>query len=196
MSAAFLREKLGMFGRNKPAGAPHPERAVDVALAEYNALRAEITAHLTTQAAVVGLGFTALGVVFGFVIKEGASDELLLLIPPIALVAVLLHTAETYRIILVGAYIRDDLWPFLQREVGPVKSWETVITTHRRKAGTFVTSLFFDGPAYAVFILASIVALAVVNHPPRYLFAGGIALTFVSVAVPIAVGLAVRSDGE
>ncbi len=72
------------------------DKAIDVALAEFQALRNEIISHITTQAAVVGLGLTALGVIFGVVVNNG-EERLLLAVPPIALLVVMLHMAETFR---------------------------------------------------------------------------------------------------
>jgi hypothetical protein len=53
-----------------------------VAIAEYNALRAEIVSYITAQAALVGLALTAVGVIVGFAVKEGADERILLAIPP------------------------------------------------------------------------------------------------------------------
>ncbi len=49
----------------KAEGPVYRERAVDVAIAEFNALRAEIVSHVTAQAALVGLALTAAGVILG-----------------------------------------------------------------------------------------------------------------------------------
>jgi hypothetical protein len=67
----------------RPPRRPSPDRAVDVGLAEFETLRAEIVNHLSAQAAVVGLGLTGLGVIIGFSVKEGGSERLLLAIPPL-----------------------------------------------------------------------------------------------------------------
>ncbi len=42
--------------------------------------------------------------------KEGADQRLLLAIPPLTLLVVLLHTAETFRAALIGRYIATELW--------------------------------------------------------------------------------------
>jgi hypothetical protein len=39
---------------------------------------------LTTQAAVVGVGLTGLGVIVGFVVKDQGDRRLLLAVPPLA----------------------------------------------------------------------------------------------------------------
>jgi hypothetical protein len=75
-----------------------------VALNEFTALRAEIVSRRSTQSAIVGVGLTSIGVVFGVVFKDGGDRSLLLVIPPLALIAGLLHLSETYMIHGLGSH--------------------------------------------------------------------------------------------
>lgn len=61
-----------------------PKRAIDVAVAEFNALRAEIVARMTKQAALLGVSLTALGVIAGLAYQDAGDERLLLGIPPLA----------------------------------------------------------------------------------------------------------------
>lgn len=175
--------------------APHPDRTVDVALAEFNALRSELVSHLTAQGAVVGVGLTALAVVTGFVVKEGGEERLLLLVPPITLLVVLLHSAGTYRSVKIGTYIRDWLWPYLESQVGTLPSWEEKVAQGRRSWTTVPRVAFVDFPAMALFIVASIVALAVVADGELAWWAG-CGMTLAAILVPIGIGLTIRGWAE
>jgi hypothetical protein len=83
-------------------------RDIDVGLAEFNALRAEIISRTTAQNALVGIGLTAVGVIYGLALKKAGDDKsLLLAVPPLAALASLLHASETYQVGRIGDYIRE-----------------------------------------------------------------------------------------
>lgn len=169
-----------------------------MALAEYNALRAEVISHITAQAAVVGLGLTALGVVAGFVAKDGGDQHLLLAIPPLTMLVVLLHAAGTYRVALIGDYIGKTLWPYLAAQVGQrgrLPSWEDKRAERNLKTASAVArGLFIDFPAMTLFIAASIFALYRLHQfgADGRLWWMGCLMTLIAIAVPIAVALLVR----
>jgi hypothetical protein len=100
------------------------DRAIDVALAEYNALRVEITAAQTTSATAVGLGLTAVGVLGTFALQDDGDRLLLATVPFVALIVCLLHLNELARIFRIGDYIHAEVWPFLTRQTGYPSSWE------------------------------------------------------------------------
>ncbi len=155
-----------MEGATETGDSPrYPDRAVDVAIAEFNALRAEIVSHVTAQAALVGLAITAAGVIVGFTVKEGADQRLLLAIPPLTLLVVLLHTAETFRAALIGRYIAVELWEDLEGRVGKLSSWEAKVAERREKPLLKLLPEIFllDFPAMSLFILASGYALVQVG---------------------------------
>lgn len=85
-------------GSQQSEGSPGKDRVVDVALAEFNALRAEIVGHTTAQYAFVGVALTALGVILGLVIREGGDGRLPLAVPPLTALVSLLHAAISYRL--------------------------------------------------------------------------------------------------
>jgi hypothetical protein len=60
-------------------------KRVDVAVAEYNAIRAGMNQLTAGHAALTGLALTGLGVIFGFALDEKGDIRLLLAVPPIAL---------------------------------------------------------------------------------------------------------------
>jgi hypothetical protein len=178
----------------RPPRRPSPDRAIDVGLAEFETLRAEIVSHLSAQAAVVGLGLTALGVIIGFSVKEGGSERLLLAIPPLTLLVVLLHAASSYRLALIGKYIRKELWPYLARQAGDPKlpSWEGRVGERQRSWKSIPLSLVVDFPAMAIFILGSIVALLRVGGCDVFVLVGW-ASVVAAIVLPSLVGLKARA---
>lgn len=162
-----------------------PERAVDVMLAEFNAMRAEKVSYLTGQAAIVTLGITALGVVTGFAVKDG-HDRLLLADPPLVMLVVLGYAAGSYRSNAIGNYLRDELWKRLETKVGDLPSWQRWIARERLKPTAILKVLFLDLPPAALFVAASVYTLCVT--PDReFLWYAGLVMTAVSVAVPTVV---------
>jgi hypothetical protein len=173
---------------------PIPERGVDVALAEFNALRAEIVSNITAQAALVGLGLTALGVIAGFVAKEGGDERLLLGIPPLAMLVALLHAAWSYRSASIGNYIANTLWPYLETQVGELPSWERKARERQLTLPrAIVKGVFIDVPAMALFIAASFFALARLDDHD-YLWWLDCLMTLIAIVVPISIALLIRKN--
>lgn len=179
---------------------PYAGRDLDVELAEFNALRAESVAQQTAQATLVGVGLTALGVVFGFAVKEGGDTRLLLAVPPLAAIISLIHASVTFRIIRIGDYIRDELWPAMQGQVGPIPSWQAYLVARRQGRNTIVQGLLNDGPGMALLAAASVAAVAAVDNVAFLLRLGGVlctAVTFIAPFLPRRVSqFAIAQKGE
>jgi hypothetical protein len=149
---------------------------VQIALAEFNALRSEIISHSTTQAGLIVLAVTAIGLVGGFVIKDDGDPKLLLILPFLVSAAGI-HSAEQGRgIALMGTYIRDLLWPYLNRIYRAdglageeMPSWEQTVTDFRNRRNhtrrwTHPSFLLLSGlPGTLIFFFGSLVPLVVVN---------------------------------
>lgn len=175
-------------------------RDLDVELAEFNALRAESVAQQNAQAALIGVGLTALGVVFGLAVKEGGDNHLLLAVPPLAAIISLIHASVTFRIIRIGDYIRSELWPAIQGQVGPVPSWQAYLVARRRGRNTIVQGLLNDGPGMALMAIASLVAVIATGDVSVLLRLGGVLCTVVTFVAPflprIASQYAIAQVGE
>jgi cation transporter-like permease len=168
---------------------PEPERAIDVMLAEFDAMRAEKVSHITSQAAIVGLGMTALGVIAGFVAKEG-NEKLLLAVPPLVMLVVLGYAGGSNRSHAIGNYIRTELWPPLEDRVGKLPSWQREIAKARLKPSVIARAIFFDLPPSALFLAASVYALH--SLPEReFLWWAGAGMTAISAIVPLAAAVAI-----
>jgi hypothetical protein len=137
------------------------DSAITVALAEFQALRAEMVSRTSSQATLIGVGFTAMGVIVGFTVKDGGDVRLLLALPLVALVVNLLWSIESRRVTLSGAYIRESLWPRLERWVGrELPSWEADVDT-RRRGRAVLASLITDGAALLMFAAAAAIGIVV-----------------------------------
>jgi len=131
-------------------------------LAEFNALRSEIVGRLSSQAALVGIGLTALGVVVGLAVKEDGDQRLLLALPPLAALVNLLWSIENRRVTLAGSYIRKKLWPELQRLSGVPYSWEKDVQARRSGHGVLF-SLLAEGMLVVVFAGTALIGLVVAD---------------------------------
>lgn len=174
---------------------PSADKAVDVLLAEFNALRAEMHSYISAQAALVGLGLTALGVITSLAVGNNGDDDLLLAIPPLVALIVLAHTAETYRIATLGDYIREKLWPDLERRVGNIPSWEIHAVEQRPKRAVtvFLKAIGVDFPAMTLFLLSSVIVLATAPGKWETLWCIGLVATVVAIAVPVIVGRQIQT---
>jgi hypothetical protein len=164
------------------------DKRVDVALAEFNALRAELVSYTNAQSALIGVGLTALAVIVGFVVKDGGDQRLLLAIPPLATVINLLQAANTYRMGTIGRYIQTSLWPYLQQSVNDVTglpSWENEVASRAGSWWRALLALVVNAPATILFFVASVVAVGKAGHMDHELRDLGWVLTGISVVVPL-----------
>jgi hypothetical protein len=142
------------------------DQRVSIALAEFNALRAEIVSHSSAEYAAVGVGLTALAVIVGFVVKEGGDERLLLAIPPLALFINLVQAASNFRNARIATYIQRDLWPYLQGLVGQPTppSWELWAAKRRRSVARMLVALTVDAAGILLFSIASAIAVVQARH--------------------------------
>jgi hypothetical protein len=163
--------RLGVVnGPNDPAALAQFNKRIDVAVAEFNVLRAEITQRTTGQAALTGVGLTALGVIFGFALEDKGDIRLLVAVPLLAFFVSALHAAESSRVARIGDYIRDRLEPTLRTETGSnLPAWEKGVGKRRREPSIWHRALLLDFPATALFCLASVGAqLLIWNRDPDF----------------------------
>jgi hypothetical protein len=143
---------------NKP-GSSTDRAVVDAALAEYNALRTELVAHSAAENAVVGLGLTGIGVVAGVAFGGSGNRHLLAIAPLVASVIILAYCGEAYRVISIGRYIRDDLWPFIQHRTSTdLPSWENSLKAGRRKTLSGIVEVPIVGMLYAIGLACALLA--------------------------------------
>src|SRR5450759_209008 len=103
-------------------------KSVDVAIAEFNALRAEILARITAQTTIASVGLTASGVAVGFAFSERGSVQVAAVVPFFAACIIVVYVFESVRIIFLGYYIREKLWMHFRAFVNPFPpSWESYV---------------------------------------------------------------------
>jgi hypothetical protein len=129
---------------------------IELAIAEFNALRAEIVGHQSAQTTLVGATLATVGVVLGLVLTEKQTRvELLLVVPLVASGLGLLYTNHSRSSSLIGAYIEDCLWPT------GMYSWEQYLRKYRSSLNPARLLEFMVG--MAVFVFPSLGALIAVR---------------------------------
>jgi hypothetical protein len=135
--------------------------ALEVALAEFNALRAEMVARVSGQTASIGIGVTAFGAFFSF--GDTAATTF---VPIAAMCMSLLSVSNWYWILFIGMYIRRDLWPRLQQlgEQTTSPGWERFAAGHAHNLKFVSLGTFFEFAAPATFFIFAI--LSMIRSPP------------------------------
>ncbi|MFE7506759.1 hypothetical protein [Promicromonospora sp. NPDC057488] len=135
--------------------------ALDVTLAEFNALRSEIVARVSGQTASVGIGVTALGAFFTFGSSTAAT-----FIPVAAMCMSLLTAVNWYWIQFIGMYIRKHVWPRLQQlgEQTESPGWERFSASLAFKPKFLPFGAMFDYAAPATFLTFAV--LSIIQTPP------------------------------
>ncbi|MDL5159623.1 hypothetical protein [Actinomycetospora termitidis] len=180
-----------MGGNRGPrAQLPASDKRFDVAIAEFNALRAEMVSISTAQATLVGVGLTAIGVIYGFLLGDDPDRRIGYAIPALSLILSSLYSNEGYKVTKMGTYIRRELWPYLQRELDPkLPAWETFISEARVNPRELAVAVVLNSSFYLLLVGAAIVALSMAWGPNtwvNWLSIGAIALT---VAIPTTVSV-------
>jgi hypothetical protein len=91
---------------------------LQVALAEFSALRSEIKDRSSYAWALVNLDITATAALFGFVLSKSADPKLLLALPLLAPALGLLFLDHAYNINNLGSYIGKRLRPIVLEAAG------------------------------------------------------------------------------
>lgn len=127
----------------------------DVALAEFEALRAEMLAIRQTDNLTFSVAFTAIAAIGGFALsKQGGRLEVLLVLPVVLSGLGLLQAQNSRQIDQLAAYIRDCLWERLPVNGTRYPSWEHYIAGSRRFAHGLIARVL-------IFVVPSIASLAI-----------------------------------
>ena len=102
---------------------PLSEHGLEVALAEFGALRDEILSIRSLQKNMIGIALTAYAAVFT-VYADRQDERLLWVLPPIGLVLCLIQMGEAFQMTVVSVYLEKHVWPRLSTS-GYVSRWET-----------------------------------------------------------------------
>jgi hypothetical protein len=101
-------------------------KVVDVALAEFNALRAEINQRIAAEATLDGLNFTVSATVVGLVLAEKVGVNVLVILPILYSGVKILAMQQNFVVIAAGKYIREQIAPLVREKLGDDRlfDWE------------------------------------------------------------------------
>ena len=100
------------------ASSPDKNLVISAALAEYTALRAEVTNRISGQDTMLNLYMTAVAAIFGFALSGHADLLILLVLPLLSTAARLLYHNHNMYIKLVSAYLNEQLRPLVTDRLG------------------------------------------------------------------------------
>jgi hypothetical protein len=95
------------------ASPPDRNLVINAALAEYTALRAEVTNRINGQDTTLNLYMTAAAAIFGLALSGHVNSLILLVLPLLSAAARLLYHNHNLYIRLVSAYLNDQLRPLV-----------------------------------------------------------------------------------
>jgi hypothetical protein len=104
--------------------------AAQALIAEFTALRAEITSRVGSQLTLILGAGTIISAIVGVVVSEKADVSLLAVVPLVTSVLGFVHTDNARFINYIAKYLRDDLWPALTELSGyeQLPTWERAIS--------------------------------------------------------------------
>lgn len=125
-----------------------------VYLAEFNALRTEITNRTGTQYSLTTFTLVATGTLGSFAFSSGQSHILvLLLLVPLNAATGLLWLENAHSIFKAGNYIKVKLWPeFRQLDRSAMSSWEDYIDPQQASQPIWLERGIFLVPFFILFL--------------------------------------------
>ena len=176
-------------------GSASPDRAIDVLTAEFSALRAEIVARMTKQAAILGAGLTAIGVIAGLALQKDGDERLLLGVPVLAALINVLYAADGYRAAKMGEYMRVELWPQLRSLTGgSLTCWEDTVAGWRRSY--WPPRFLLDVLEPTVFVLAGLWAIVQAEEADVTVRAAAWVALAIAAVAPVILGILVGRSGR
>ena len=109
---------------------PDRNLMINVTLAEYTALHAEITNRISGQDTMLNLYMTATAAIFGFALSGHANSLILLVLPLLSAAVRLLYHNHNLYIRLISSYLNNQLRPLVTDRVGEPR----LLGWHQRSA--------------------------------------------------------------
>ncbi|HET7590118.1 MAG TPA: hypothetical protein VFK14_08065 [Solirubrobacterales bacterium] len=99
-------------------------------IAEFTALRSEITSRIGSQLTLILGAGTIVSAIIGVVVSKQADVSLLTVVPLVTSVLGFVHTDNARFINYIAKYIRDELWPAIAELAGieELPSWERTVS--------------------------------------------------------------------
>lgn len=132
-----------------------PDSPLGALLAEFTALRSEITSRINSQLTLILGAGTIVSAIIGVVVSQKANIALLAVVPLVTSVLGFIHTDNARFINYAAKYIRDELWPTLKEVTGceELPSWERTVSkiVWNHDAGLRVQNILVMPLAYGFF---------------------------------------------
>jgi hypothetical protein len=121
------------------------------ALAEFNALRAEIIARQNSQQGLLSIQLTATGAIFSLALSGAGHSAVLLVLPLITFMLSGRHVSHSYACLSIATYIRVELSDRVRDGLG----WERWLQEHRSRSRKYrpLNPLFITFPGISVLAL-------------------------------------------
>lgn len=132
----------------------------DTVLAEFGAMRDEITRRSEDQRALLALNFTVVGVIAAIVFSKDADDKamnLLFILPFLCSTLGMIWLDHHRRIRQIGDFVRDTLRPVLVAELGDDRVLLSELEADRRERDYLLMPVWLA----LAFLIPSIVAFGV-----------------------------------
>ncbi|RHW24159.1 hypothetical protein D0Z08_25920 [Nocardioides immobilis] len=164
-------------------------------MAEFEALRAEVLSMRGVQKNVISIALTAYAALFSVALSKDGDSRILWVVPPLGLVLCLFLLGEMFQIGRIGIYIRNELWPEIQRVTAYDRSWER---RHDKRGwfGASAAAVVADGAVPLLLFGAGVVALCTMPQLGARATAGLWACAVLTFVAPIAGGLVYYFDSE
>jgi hypothetical protein len=138
------------------------EMKLAAAMAEFEALRAEILSIRQVKRNLLSIALAAYAAIFSFALGANGDSALLLVVPPLGLALSLFELSETIQIAQLGTYIREQVWPVVTDVTGYEHSWEIRHDGHG-PVGKAGLAMLLDGGLPGTLFGASFVAILMMN---------------------------------
>ncbi|GGQ73051.1 hypothetical protein [Couchioplanes azureus] len=124
----------------------------DAALAEFNALRAELVGRQHSQQALLSIQLTAAGALFSLALSGAGRSAVLLILPLVTYMLAGRHVSHSYACLSIATYIRTEL---SGRTAGGL-GWEDWLRAHRSSPRPYRTlnPLFITFPGISILAVA------------------------------------------
>jgi hypothetical protein len=131
-----------MMGQSEPQ-----DRILDLVLAEFNALNAEITSTASSQQTLISLNITAQAAVAGLVVADKADPKLLFVSAVLSSALGLVYVANAVHIANMGSYITDVLRLIAAEKTGEGRllGWVQHYRVHHRVLRLLYRGLMIGG---------------------------------------------------
>lgn len=151
------------------AGSPEAEKQlVAVLLAQFNACRSEIQARSSSQALVINLNITTIGVLGGYYFGYHANPLVLLIIPLLSPMLGIIWADHAINIGNIGRFIQNQIMPLIGSTIGrDLPDYEICIRSFEHQKGRRL--LLLISPMLLIFALlpAAALVLAFVESATR-----------------------------